>query len=69
MALMGTLTIGAGFTVFGLNAALDTLDLLSLPDDQDDPLAARLTEMVARVRFRLHIYAAHLGDPAAAASR
>ncbi len=67
MALMGTLTIGAGFTVFGLNAALDTLDLLSLPDDQDDPLAARLTEMVARVRFRLHIYAAHLGDPAAAA--
>ncbi|MFZ8396244.1 hypothetical protein ACO1L9_14610, partial [Staphylococcus aureus] len=34
---------------------------------QDDPLAARLTEMVARVRFRLHIYAAHLGDPAAAA--
>ncbi len=67
MELMGTFAIGASFTVCGLNAALETLDMLPLRDDPDDPLAARFADIVSRVRFRLHIYAAHLGDPAAAA--
>jgi hypothetical protein len=67
MTLMCSLTVGEGFTVHGLNAAIDTLDMLSLPDDPDDPLVPRLADIVSRVRFRLHIYAGHLGDPVAGA--
>lgn len=64
---MGDLTVGNGFTVRGLNATLDSLDMLSRPDDPDDPLSARCADIVSRIRFRLHLYAGHLGDPAVAA--
>jgi hypothetical protein len=67
MALMGDLTVGRAFTVHGLNASLDRLDMLSRPDDPDDPQSARCADIVSRIRFRLHLYAAHLGDPAVAA--
>jgi hypothetical protein len=67
MALMSGLTVGNGFTVHGLNATLDSLDMLSQPDDPDDPLSVRCADIVSRIRFRLHLYAGHLSDPAVAA--
>jgi hypothetical protein len=67
MKLLGNLTVGQGFTVRGLNETMNALDTLSLPDDPDNPLAARLAEVVSLIRLRLHLYAAHLGDPAVAA--
>jgi hypothetical protein len=68
MALMSGLTVGNGFTVHGLNATLDSLDMLSRPDDPDDPLSVRCADIVSRIHFRLHLYAGHLGDPTVAAS-
>jgi hypothetical protein len=67
MRLLGNLTVGQGFTVRGLNETMNALDTLSLPDDPDNPLAARLAEVVSLIRLRLYLYAAHLGDPAVAA--
>lgn len=67
MALMGDLTVGKVFTVHGLNASLDRLDMLSRSDDPDDPLSDRCADIVSRIRFRLSLYAGHLGDPAVAA--
>jgi hypothetical protein len=67
MTLMGNVTVGQGFTVHGLNKRLDMLDILSKPEDPEDTLAARLSEIIALIRFRLNLYAALLGDPTCAA--
>jgi ATPase family protein associated with various cellular activities (AAA) len=67
MGLMGDLTIGQRFTIYGLNETLDALDMLAPPEDPDDPVAARLADILSLIKFRLRLYAAHLGDPASAA--
>jgi hypothetical protein len=67
MMLVGNLAVGQDFTVHGLKRAMDMLDSLSLPDDPENTLAVRLADIVSLVRFRLYLYAAHLGDPAVAA--
>lgn len=67
MMLIGRMTVGEGFSVRGLTQMLHEVQSLELPDNPEDPTAARLAEIVDRTRLRLNLYAAHLGDPEAAA--
>jgi len=68
MPLVADMTAGRRFSVFGMIETIDELEMLSMPDDPEDPLAARLPDIVRAVRLRLNLYAAHLGDPGAAAA-
>jgi hypothetical protein len=67
MMVVVRMIAGEDFSVRGLNRVLQELQSLELPDDPSDPLAARLAEIIALIRLRLSLYAAHLGDPVAAA--
>jgi hypothetical protein len=67
MMVVGRMTVGEDFSVRGLNRVLHELQSLGLPDDPEDSTAARPAEIVALIRLRLNLYAAHLGDPEAAA--
>jgi hypothetical protein len=66
MMVVGSMTVGEDFSVRGLNRVLHEVQSLDLPDDLEDSTAARLIEISALIRLRLNLYAAHLGDPAAA---
>jgi hypothetical protein len=67
MPLIEGMTAGRRFSAPGMIEIIDELDMLSLPDEPEDPFAARLSDIVSAVRLRLNLYAAHLGDPTAAA--
>jgi hypothetical protein len=67
MMVVGRMTVGEGFSVRGLNRVLHEVQSLDLPDAPEDSTAARLAEIVDLIRLRLNLYAAHLGDHAAAA--
>jgi hypothetical protein len=67
MMLIGTMTLGEGFSVRGLSQMLFDVQSLDLPDNPEDLTFARLAEIVDLIRLRLNLYAAHLGDSEAAA--
>jgi hypothetical protein len=67
MMVVGRMTVGEGFSVHGLNRVLHQVQSLDQPDAPEDSTAARLAEIVDLIRLRLNLYAAHLGDHAAAA--
>ena len=67
MMVVGRMTVGEDFSVRGLNRVLHEVQSLVLPEDPEDKTAARLAGIVDLIRLRLNLYAAHLGDPAAAA--
>lgn len=65
--LISGMTAGRRFSAPGMIEIIDELEMISLPDELEDPLAARLSDIVRAVRMRLNLYAAHQGDPTAAA--
>lgn len=67
MPLIADMSAGKRFSATGMIEMIDEMELLSLPNDVEDPVAARLPDAVRAVRLRLNLYAAHLGDPTAAA--
>ncbi|WMT76480.1 AAA family ATPase [Bradyrhizobium sp. Ash2021] len=67
MRLVADMMAGRRFSVPGVIDLLDEVEMLSLPDDPEDPVAACLSDIVRAVRLRLNLYAAHQGDPTAAA--
>lgn len=66
MTLFGRMTVGEGLSVRGLSHVLSEVQSLELPEDTEDPAAARIAEIVDLVRLRLNLYMAHLGNPEAA---
>jgi hypothetical protein len=66
MTMLGRMTVGEGLSVRGLSHVLSEVQSLELPEDTEDPAAARIAEIVKIVRLRLNLYMAHLGDPEAA---
>jgi hypothetical protein len=66
MTLFARMTVGEGLSVRGLSHVLAEVQSLELPEDTEDPAAARIGEIVEIVRLRLNLYMAHLGDPEAA---
>jgi hypothetical protein len=66
--LIADMAAGRRFSVFEMIETIDELEMLSLPDEPEDPLAARLPDIIRAARLRLNLYAAHLGDPTAAAA-
>ncbi len=67
MSLMEDMAAGRRFSAPGIIDMIDELEALSLPDDAEDASAEKLPIVVGAVRLRLNLYAAHLGDPTAAA--
>jgi hypothetical protein len=67
MTLIAGMTAGRRFSAPGMIEIIDELDMVSLPDEPEDPLAERLSDIVRTLRLRLNLYAAHQGDPTAAA--
>lgn len=67
MPLVEDMAAGRRFSAPGLTETIDELEMLSPPDDPDDLLTPGASDVVRAVRLRLNLYAAHLGDPTAAA--
>lgn len=68
MPLIADMTMGRRFSAPSMMETIEYLEGLSSSEDPEDPLAAGLSDVVRAMRLRLHLYAAHLGDPAAAAA-
>ncbi|MGY4349012.1 hypothetical protein ACVWXM_005479 [Bradyrhizobium sp. GM7.3] len=67
MPLIGDLTVGRRFSAPAMMETIEDMERMSSLDDFEDPLAAGLPDLFRAMRLRLHLYAAHLGEPAAAA--
>lgn len=66
--LIGDMTRGRRFSAPAMIETIEDLTTLSSPDDPEDPLAAGHSDVVRALTLRLNLYAAHLGDPTAAAA-
>ncbi len=56
MTLLGRMTVGEGLSVRGLSHVLSEVQSLTLPEDTEDPTAARIAEIVELIRLRLNLY-------------
>ncbi|MCW2082430.1 UNVERIFIED_ORG: hypothetical protein M2193_004605 [Bradyrhizobium japonicum] len=65
--LLADMAAGRRFSAAAMVETIRKLETLAPPDDGEEPSATHPSEIVPAVRLRLNLYAAHLGDPTAAA--